>query len=166
VRIAKAKLGAQSDGVEELDDPGIDLGPAGEPMEPERLADDLSARHPRIERRVRILEDDVHATPVRAEIAPGEVRDVRAVQPDRPCGGLVETVDAVADGRLPAPRLADEAEDLSRGDREGDPVDGVHDPAGAAHAAAEREVFHEPFDLENGWLVGDHRSPGWKQATT
>jgi hypothetical protein len=166
VRIAEAQLGAQPDGVEELDDPRVDLRPAGKPVQPERLADDLPARHPRIERRVGILEDDVHPAPVRAQVAPGEIRDVGAVQPDRPIGRLVETVDAVADGRLAAAGLPDEAEDLSRGDRERDAVDGVDDPAGAAHAAAEREVLHEPFDLQDRLLIGAHRSPGWKQATT
>ena len=59
VRVAVAQLGAQPDRVEELDHAPVERGAAGEPVQPQRLADDLAAGHPRVERRVRVLEDDV-----------------------------------------------------------------------------------------------------------
>ena len=56
---------------------------AREPVQPDRLADDLPAGHARVERRVRVLEDDVHLAPERPQLAAREVRDVGAVEPDR-----------------------------------------------------------------------------------
>ena len=86
VRVAVAELGAQPDGVEELDDAPVQGGPAGEPVQPQRLADDLAARHPRVQRRVGVLEDDVDLAPVGPQPAPREARDVGAVDADRAAG--------------------------------------------------------------------------------
>ena len=74
VRVAVAKLGAQADRVEELDDAPVERRPAGEPVQPQRLADDLAARHPRVQRGVGVLEDDVDLAPVAA--AAGGARGV------------------------------------------------------------------------------------------
>ena len=163
VRVAVPELLAQPDRVEQLRHARFQLRAAGDAVEPDRLADDLATGHARVERGVRILEDDVHATAEGPQLAPREVRDVLAVEPDRPVRRLEQPVDAVADGRLAAARLADEAEHLARRKREGDAVDGVDDAAAAGHSPSQREVLDQPIDLEHRCV---HRSPGWKQATT
>ena len=86
VRVPEAKLVAQADLVEQLDDPRVEVAPARETLHGQRLAHDLPTRHARVERRVRILEHHVHVAPERPQRAPRQVRDVRALQPDRPVG--------------------------------------------------------------------------------
>ncbi len=164
MRIAEPQLRPEADGVEELDDALVDLGAPGQPVEADRLPHDLCAGHAWIERGVRVLEDDVHPAPVRSQAAARQVRDVGAVEPDRPVRRLVEPVDAVADRRLPAARLADEAEHLPWSDRERHAVDRVDDAAAAGHSLADREVLDQPVDFEHRLQRVRHRSPGWKHA--
>ena len=58
----------QADGLEQLDDPLLgsrrDLG---KPVDHQRLADDRADRHARVERGVRVLEDDLHVAAQRAQ---------------------------------------------------------------------------------------------------
>jgi hypothetical protein len=96
-------------------------------VQAKRLADDLPACHSRIERRVRILKDDVEVAPERPHPPPREMGDVCALESDRPVRRLEQAQDAVADGGLPASRLAHEAEELAGADRERDAVDRVDD---------------------------------------
>ena len=114
VRIAEAQLVAQTDLVEQLDHLRVEVAAAREPLHVERLADDLPARHARVERRVRILEHHVHVAAQRPQRAAREVRDVRAVQPDRAVGRRDEPHDAVRDRALAAAGLADEPERARR----------------------------------------------------
>src|SRR5215210_3192129 len=60
VRVAEAELGTQADRVEELADTSIDVAAPREPVQTDRLGDDLPARHPWVQGGVRILKDDVH----------------------------------------------------------------------------------------------------------
>src|SRR3954451_3550226 len=173
VRVAVAQVGVEADLVEQLRDARLERGARpGDAMQPQRLAHDRTVRHARVQRGVRVLEDHVHLAPQRPHRAPRGVRDVGAPQADGARGRLDEAQDAVADGRLAAARLADEPDDLARGDRERHPVDGVdHATAAAARQAApEREVLDEVDDLERLLAHGRHpagqgSSPGWKQAT-
>src|SRR5829696_4884550 len=145
VRIAEPQLRPESDRVEELDDPPFERGASSEPVEADRLPDDLATRHARIEGRVRVLEDDVHPTAVRPQAAARQMGDVGPVEPDRPRRRLVEPVHAVPHRRLATPGLPDKTQDLAWGDR---------------------EVLDEPLDLEDRLLRSvAHRSPGWKHAT-
>ena len=70
VRVAVAQLGAQPDLVEHLRDaPRRRSAPWRHPVQPQRLGDDLADRHPRVQRGVRVLEDDVHVAPQRPQRA-------------------------------------------------------------------------------------------------
>ena len=100
----------------------------------------------------------MHPAPVRPQAAAREVRDVGAVEPDRPRRRLEQPVDAVADRRLPAAGLADEAEHLARADRERHAVDRVHDAAAVGSRHGRREVLDEPVDLEDRLRSVAHRS--------
>ena len=99
-------------------------------------------RHARIERRVRVLEDDLHlaARTGASPRAPSAV--IRAVDSDRARRRLDQPQDRLAGGRLAAAGLADEAERLACRDREADAVDRV-DLSGQApeHALPHREVL-------------------------
>src|SRR5262249_61616156 len=90
---------------------------------PHRLADDPRHAVSRVERRERVLEHHLHP---RTELAHARLacrRDVDAVEDDAAAGGLVEADDRAPNRRLPAARLADEAERLAALDRERDLVD-------------------------------------------
>src|SRR5262249_22753998 len=120
VRVAEAQLGPQPDAVEEIGDLPVHVLTCCEPVQAQRLADDLPAREARVQGRVRILKDDVHPAPMGFQVASREVRDVEAVKPDRPRGRLEEAQGAVRDRRLAAAGFADEPEHLARREREGD----------------------------------------------
>jgi hypothetical protein len=112
----------------------------------QRLADDAPDAVPRVERGERILEDDLHAPPQRAQLALTQVRDVLAVEHDPSAGRLVKPQQRPADGRLAATRLADEPERLAAADRQIDAVDRPQDlrllAAQAAADAAPQLVVH------------------------
>src|SRR6266849_3011098 len=99
---------------------------AREVMDLERFADDAADGHARIERRVRILEDHLHAATHLAHVLAAEPRELDAVELHLAGGRLVELEDRAAGRRLSAPRLADESERLAFLDEEIDPVDGAH----------------------------------------
>jgi hypothetical protein len=65
VREAVAVLGAEADGPQQLGDALLALR-AVDVVDPQGLGDDLAHRHARVQRRVRILEDDLDLTPHRA----------------------------------------------------------------------------------------------------
>src|SRR5205085_513881 len=91
VREAVRVLGAEPDRAQELVDALLALDAARvEPVDLERLADDVAHRHPGVQRRVGILEDDLHLPPVLAHLAPLEASDVASVEDDRPRRGLDE----------------------------------------------------------------------------
>src|SRR5258708_37688175 len=80
--------------------------------------------------------------------APGEPRDVLAVEDDRSAGQLLPPDDATAEGGFAAAGLADQAERLPGPDLDADVVDGVH-PAHLAlehDPALDREVLLQMLD--------------------
>ena len=108
--------------------------------------------------RVRVLEDDLHAPPVRLQGGPGQRVMSVAVELDRPGRRLDEPQDEPADRRLAAARLADEPERLAPPDLEADAVDRLdrgdrplQDPA------PDREVLDEVPDA-------DQRAVGWGRS--
>src|SRR3989449_5216330 len=108
VRVPTQVVGRQADGVEELDDALFPQLPRrGELVNHEGLADDRPDRHSRIERRVRVLEDDLHLLAERAQRALVERRDVLCPEPDLARGRLDEPEDRAARGGLAAARLPD-----------------------------------------------------------
>src|SRR3954453_20069936 len=111
-------LRRQADGAQQLVHPllpRVALVPA---VDPQRLRDDVAHRHARVQRRVRILEHDLHLTPHIAHLTPAERCDLPAVEDDLPRRRLDELDQRPRQRRLPAPGLADEAERLARRDRE------------------------------------------------
>src|SRR5690606_31679411 len=84
VRVAAERIGGQADRVEErreaLEPPGIVLADAERAHPFEK---DVHDAHARIERGVRILEDDLHRPAPLAKPRPGKPREVLALEADR-----------------------------------------------------------------------------------
>src|SRR5258708_22490636 len=125
-----------------------DLPAAGIAMDAQGIGDDGSHPLAGVQRRVRVLEDHLHVAADRPERAPGEPRDVLAVEDDRSAGQLLQPDDATAEGGFAAAGLADQAERLPGPDLDADVVDGVH-PAHLAlehDPALDREVLLQMLD--------------------
>ena len=71
-------LRAQPDPLEQRGDPFLALAAGADPMDDQRLADDLARRHARIERRVRVLVDHLHLPAIRQHLPRIEIGDVLA----------------------------------------------------------------------------------------
>ncbi len=63
MRVAAAEAGRQTDAFQELPNAAIDLGAARQAVHEQRLTDGVAHRASWIERRIRILKDDLHAAP-------------------------------------------------------------------------------------------------------
>ena len=150
VRIAADVLRAQADDLEQLLHPGPDLRAARDPVDPERVADDLLDGLPRVQRRVGVLEDDLHLAAERTQLALGQLGDVPPLEADRALG-RVEQAEHEPGGRgLAATRLAHDAERLAAADGQGDVLDGMHGPEPLReHALLDGEVLREVLDLDD-----------------
>jgi hypothetical protein len=147
VGVAVGDLRREPDPLEQVADPS----PPGllalvQPVDVERLADDLPDRQPRVERGVGILEDHRGASPPRSQVPPRQGAHVGAVEVHPPAGRLHQPQQREPGRRLAAARLADQAERLPPCQGEADPVDRTHDPSVAP--ATDREVDLEVLDLD------------------
>src|SRR4051812_11325242 len=149
VREAIRVFRAEADRAQQLVDP-LAAAVTVDAVHAQRLRDDLADRHTRIQRRVRVLEHDLKLAPDLAHLPPLEVRDVAAVEQDPAGRRLDQLDDCAAERRLPAARLADEAERLPRPDAQVNAVDRVHLADRALEeAGANREVLDEPLDAKD-----------------
>src|SRR5712691_7617211 len=128
MRVAVGEVRVETDDTQELLDALGLLFPAGEVVDLERFADDVSNRHAGIQGRVRVLKDHLHAATHLAHRFAAELRELDAVEQHGAGRGLVELEDRAAGRRLPASGLADKAQRLALLDEEVDPVDGAHRP--------------------------------------
>ncbi len=102
------------DAVEQLGDGALELAAARGPVHAQRLRHDVAGRHARIERGERILEDDLHLRPQRAQLRLGEMGDVASAERMRAGGRLDQPQDRASDRRLAAAGLAHQPERLAR----------------------------------------------------
>src|SRR5262249_5135837 len=91
---------------------------------PDCLGQDRTDLHPRIERGVGVLEDDLQRPPVRAQPSLRQ-REVDTAVQDLPARRLLESHQQAPERRLPATALSDDAEDLAAPDDQGHAVDGM-----------------------------------------
>ena len=151
VGVAIDVLGVETDEVEQLlhplptptlgDDFAVDL---------EGLPDDVADRHPRVERGVGVLEDDLDVAAQLAHVAGGRLLHLQPLEDHLASGGFLQAHDQSSQGRLPTTGLADDAEGLALVQLERDTVDGLHVPGGAAHdARLDRVVLDQVLRLEN-----------------
>lgn len=134
MRIAVDVLGVEADDVQQFLDP---LGPLaarnGVRVDAEGLADDVSDRHTRIQRGVRILEDDLDVTAQLAHLRSPEVGGVTPLEGDRPGGRWLEGHQQPSQGGLSAAGLPDDTEGLAGVEIEAHTVDGLDMADGVTH---------------------------------
>src|ERR1041385_8648351 len=144
--------------------------PGQQPVDLEALRHRRARGHPRIERAVGILKDQLHPAPEPAERGGAGGEDVHAVEPDRPGRGGGEAEDGPADRGLARARLAHQPEGLARGEVEAHPVDRVHHGAGTPGEAAGGVPLDEVADLEerrrHGCFTASQQRAEWSAATS
>ena len=149
---------AEAHPLEQLRDPFLPFGGAAEAVNPQQLAHDVARRHARIERGIRVLEDDLHLAAHRAHVGLAEIGHVAAVEADRALGRVDQPEHGAPDGGLAAAGLADQPERLAGADMEAHAIDGI-DLAGIAgeQPLLDREVLLQPLHLQHGRLGGGFR---------
>ena len=95
-------------------DPLVDLPCLTDLVDPEGFGDDVVDRPARIQRRVGVLEDDLHVAPDRPQIRRRHGGQFLTVELHRPRCRLVQLQHGPAGGRLTAAGFADQAERLAR----------------------------------------------------
>src|SRR3546814_3923291 len=117
-----------------------------------RLGDDLADLHARIQRAVRILEDDLDLLAKQVQALAVEVRELHAVDDVLAGGLLLELQDAAAGRRLAAAGLAHQAERFALPHGEADVVDRFYfgDLLLDEDSLGDGEIHFEILDLEVG----------------
>ena len=83
-------------------------------------------RHARVERGIRILENDLHVAAHDLQFLGLEGEDILAVEMDRAAGRLDQAQHGAPDGGLSAARFAHQPQGLALADKEADVVHGLH----------------------------------------
>src|SRR6266851_2033185 len=125
--------------MEQFGDPFLLFAAGRQPVDAERLTDDIASRHAWIERGKRVLEDDLHRAPMRTQFGFSEIGNVAAVDPDAAAGRLDQAQDAPRDRRFAATGFADKPERFSDANRKTDTVHRVHGADLAAKDSAARQ---------------------------
>ena len=158
VRKPVGVLRAEPDGPQQLLDAQASVLAAVQAVDAQRLGDDLAHGHPRVQRGVGVLEDDLDLAADGTHLLAAVVRDVLAVEDDPTRGRLEQLHDRAAERRLAATRLPDDSERLAPKNREIDAVHRLHLADGVLEEAGlDREVLDEPFDAKK--LVLGRRPP-------
>jgi hypothetical protein len=149
-------LGLEPHPLHQLLDLAAKLGPRGEAVELERVADDLPHPLAWVERRIGVLEDHLDLAADRAEALPREPDQLLAAELDRARRRLEQLDDGSAERRLAAAGLAHEAEGLALVEGEADVVDGLdaRDLAVEEEPGLDREVLDEVLDLKERITLG------------
>ena len=100
----RAWNGCEPDHVHHPADPLAALRTVADAVDAQALGDAVADRGAWVERRVRVLEDDLHPPPVGLERRPADARDVAAVEADRAGRRVDQPQQHAADGRLAAAR--------------------------------------------------------------
>jgi hypothetical protein len=146
-------LDSQPDHLQQLADARLQLVAVGDTVDHQRLADDLQHRHSRVERRERVLKNDLHVAPDRLQLAPRHRRQVHhlalVTEPDLAGSRLRGPEHHPTGGGLAAAGLAHQPERLALLDLETDAIDRLDVANGPAkQTTLDREVFLDLLDVE------------------
>ena len=172
VREPVVVLRVEPDDLEELLHAPLALGRSPDPVHLEGFRDREADALPRVQGRVRVLEDHHHVSADRPHLLPGQLRDVLAAEDEPARRRLEQLEDAAHEGRLAAARLADDAERLSPTEGEGDPVHGLHgrDLLLEDDSPRDREVLLQVLDdeqfLADFGLLVEHGRRGAQEAAS
>ncbi len=166
VLVGELRRRREPDALERLGDQLLALGLAGgDPVEAQRVADRGADRHRRVERGVRVLEDDLQPPAKRAHLGLAEPGDLLAAELDAALRRLDQPEQGPPQRRLARPRFADQPEDLAVAQIEVDPVDGgnrsgLPAPEPIDERAADRVVRLQIADLDQRLRVAVRRIAG------
>jgi hypothetical protein len=147
--VTVCKIGLQPDHREQLADARRGLRSRGQPVDLQRFADDVADRHARVERGVRVLEDDLHLFAQRTQRGPAQAGDVAPIERDAAGRRVGQAQDHAAGGRLARARLADETQRFAAADVEVDAVDGLYvADVLLQEAGRDRKVLRQVADLD------------------
>ena len=123
---------------------------AAQTLDLQRLAQDRAHPHPRIQRRIGILEHQLQVLADLPQARSGQAAEILAFEQHPARGRPLEGDDHPADRGLPAPGLADQAERLAPADRQRHIRDRLHRADRAPHqgAAGDRELLHRVVEHE------------------
>ena len=137
------------------------FGAVADPVDAQALADAVADGRARIERCIRILEDDLHPPAVVAQRRAAQLRDVVPIEHDLAGGRLDEAEQEPSDGRLSASGLADEPKGLATHDPEVDAIDGLDLGDGTLKdAALDREPLDQVAQFDEWFCVRVSNAPG------
>ena len=125
------RLGPQADAFEDRGDALAPLLAVSETVDDQSFLDRLADRQARVERRERILEDELHVAPERAHFALGDLSQIAPFEFDLAGVRLDEAYDEATRRRLAATALADQPQRLALVEREGDVLHRMHPRPGA-----------------------------------
>ncbi len=163
VREAVGMFRVQADAAEQLVDAvAAVLLRGAEVVNIQRLADDFTDRHTRVQGAGRVLEDDLHLAAVRLH-GDGNalllVENRRAAVEDLPGSRFIQTDDGAPEGGFTAAGLTDEAQGLALIDEEGDVLYGLYISLVEKAGAFDGEILAEIFDLDQFFSVVHDHSP-------
>jgi hypothetical protein len=142
VRIASCVLRRQSHYFQQRLDPIAACPPImGQPMNVQRLADDFESRQPRIQRTVRILENNLKATTLSPEFPAPQTCDIAAIKLNVPRSRIHKPDNGPRQGCFAAAAFTDEAKRLSLGNLKTHIVNCPHKiPNAPEQAVLNREI--------------------------
>jgi hypothetical protein len=129
VRVALEVCRVQADELEQLADAAATLVSIAEAVNDQRFLDDLTCPHPRVQRRVWVLKDDLHVAPRLPHLARGQREHLAAAESHVAGGRLDEPKHASPRRRLAASRFAHQPERFAFNDAEAHVVDRPDDGA-------------------------------------
>ena len=147
LRVLVGGLGAEADEVEQAPHPHVAVlaGLVHALVAAPRLGDDVARRHPRVQRRVGVLEHHLHAAAELQQVLAAQAERVDAVEAHGALVGALQHHQCPCQRGLSAAGLADQAERLAAREVEGDAVERAQPLlAGVRHA----ERLAEVADLE------------------
>ena len=120
-------------------------------MDRKRFADDVTDRHPRVQRGVGVLEDHLDVAAHVFGLTPVQARDVLAVDLDGTRRGTFQPDQHLGERGLSGTTLTDDAESLTRMQVETHPVHGLHrtELTPEHHPLGEGVVLDQVADLQD-----------------
>ena len=125
MRIALERVQRQPDLVQHPPDPLIPLLARADSLDHQRLVEDRVDPHPRVQRRVRVLEHHLQVAPGAPKLPAAGSEHLLAVEQDLPGVGHLDANDQLSKRRLAAPGFADQAEGLAGVEVQRDVGDGL-----------------------------------------
>src|SRR5262245_12145694 len=104
----------------------VSLRTAYRSMNRKRLTDDRPDSHPRIQRSIRILENDLHVAPLPAQFLLSQRQQINAIEQNRSSIRLEQTQDRATRRGFSAAGLPDQTERFAFVDGEADVIDCFH----------------------------------------